>query len=88
MTTQSSGPCLRTMKQIQRMDSEVEETFGLQKSFDLIREKVEIVEVVEANIQPEVGTEGKPRITIEPVKIDYSAIDLYSEAVMAEEILF
>ncbi len=60
----------------------------MQSSFEQFREPVEIIEVVEANIQPEVGTGGKPRLKIEPVKIDYKTIDLYSEAVLAEEILF
>ena len=60
----------------------------MQKSYDMIRVTVEIVEVVEAKIQPEIGTDGRPRLASVPVKTDYSLIDLYSETVLSEDILF
>ena len=83
---QSSGPCLRSIKAI---NGEIVETFPVQKSWDQIREKVEIIEVVEASLQAEVGTGGRARLlppdTTAP---DYSTLDLYSEEVLNEEILF
>lgn len=53
-----------------------------------MRGNVELVDVVEATLTPDVGTGGRPRIRPEPLIIDYSKIDLYSDEVMAEEILF
>lgn len=61
----------------------------MQKSWDHIREKVELIEVVEASLQPEIGHGGKPRSKMpETPKINYSKINLYSDEVQAEEILF
>ena len=47
------------------------------------------MEVVDASLQPEIGTGGKPRRQpYKPEKVNYRTIDLYSEEVLAEEILF
>ena len=47
------------------------------------------MEVVEASLQPEIGTNGRPRRQpVKPEKVNYRMIDLYSEEVLAEEILF
>ena len=85
-TGQSSGASLRQLK---NGNGEITETFPTQKSWDHIREKVELIEVVEASLQPELGEGGKPRAEKqEPPRVDYSKIDLYSEEVLQEEILF
>ena len=85
-TVQSSGCSLRQLK---NGNGEITETFPVQKSWDHIREKVELIEVVEASLQPEIGEGGKPRTKPpEPLRIDYSKIDLFCEEVLAEEILF
>ena len=86
VTSQSSGPCLRLVKP---HNGEVSEKFPLQKSWDHVREKVELVEVVEATLQPEIGTGGRPRqMEVELEPIDFGAIDLFSSEVLAEEVLF
>ena len=65
------------------------ETFPIQKSWDHIREKVELIEVVEASLQLEIGEGGRPRTKKpDPPRLDYSKIDLYNEEVLSEEILF
>lgn len=56
---------------------------------DHLREKVELIEVVEATLQPEFGSGGRPRVSpLEPIKQDYSQVDLFCEEVLQEEILF
>ena len=83
---QTSGPCLRSVKAV---SGEVVEVFPAQKSWDQIREKIELIEVVEANLHPEVGTGGRARRKVlETPAPDYFAIDLYSDEVLNEEILF
>ena len=78
---ESSGPIMRRFK---TPNGEVIEAFPHDKSKEMLGEKIEIVEVVEAILQTEVGTDGVARSE----KIDYKQIDLYSEEVLSEEILF
>ena len=84
-TAESSGP---TLRQLKRAEGEVIERFPKQYSLEQLRGNVELVDVVEATLTPDVGTGGRPRIRPEPLIVDYSRIDLYSSEVLAEEILF
>ena len=56
------------MRQLQPITGEVIETFNMQKSWETIRDKMEMVEMIEANLQAEIGTGGKPRTRPKPVK--------------------
>ena len=70
--TKSSGPVLR---QLQPITGEVTETFNMQKSWETIRDKMEMIEMIEANLQAEIGTGGKPRTRPKPmkqIKLDYT----------------
>lgn len=83
---QTSGPSLR---QIKSSNGEIVETFPMQKSHDQVREKVELIEVVEVKLPEEVGTGGRPCLNRpSDNKMDYTALDLFSEEVFKEEILF
>ena len=80
------------MRRFKTPNGEVIESFPHDKSKEMLGEKIEIVEVVEAILQTEVGTDGvarsEPPTIPSPKKIDYKQIDLYSEEVLSEEILF
>ena len=57
----------------------------MQKSWETIRDKMEMVEMIEANLQAEIGTGGKPRTRPKPkkyVKVDYTQFNLYSDEVL------
>ena len=84
--TQNSGP---TLRQIKPATGEVAERFQMQKSYDLVREKIELIDVVELTLPEEVGTGGRPRLNPPSNgKFDYLAEDLFSEQALSEEILF
>ena len=85
-TGQSSGHCLRT---INRRNGETAEKFPYLKSSEHLREKIEFMDVYETNLPIEEGKNGKPRMEQQvPPKFDYSRINLYSQEVLNEEILF
>ena len=58
-----------------------------------MRERVELIEVIELSLPAELGTGGRPRRQLDPVennnsKMDYTAFDLFSDEALSEEILF
>ena len=71
-------------------NSDIIARFPIEESRTGLNIQSEVLEVLVNVLEPEVGTDGRPRIDIENIKIKptYESLNIYGGAVRDEEILF